>query len=104
MDSRAIGAQGRTMGQPLMLIRLDHHPEDRGLQAFPRDRLRMSSCQMGHMEQEKGAVPEGSVERPSMLVVLRRLVGTVCCGLQVPARRKAFGLRLGDELADDLGS
>jgi hypothetical protein len=32
---RAIGAQGRTMGRPPILIRLDHHPEDVGLQAVP---------------------------------------------------------------------
>jgi hypothetical protein len=35
---RAISEQGRTMGRPPILIRLDHYLEDADLQAFPLDR------------------------------------------------------------------
>jgi hypothetical protein len=102
MDSRAIGEQGRTMGQPLILIRLDHHPEGIGLHAFPLDRQRMCSFQIGNMEKEKGSVTEGSFDMPYVPVVLRGLVCTVFRGPHVPALRKIFGFRLGEELADEL--
>jgi hypothetical protein len=34
---RAIGEQGRTMGRPPILIRLNHHPEDIGFHTVPLD-------------------------------------------------------------------
>jgi hypothetical protein len=91
------------MGQPLILIRLDHHPEGRGLHAFPRDRQRMGSFQRGKMEQAKGSATEGSVEMPYVPVVLRGLGCTVFRGPHVPALREIFSVRLGEELADERG-
>ena len=91
------------MGQPLILIWLDHHPEDRGLHAFSLDRQRMCSCQTENMEKEKGSVTEGSIDMSDVPVVLHGWVCTVFRGLHVPALWKIFGCRLGEKLPDALG-
>jgi hypothetical protein len=53
------------------------------------------------MEHKKGWVTEGSFSMPSMPVVLLGCVCTAFRCLHVPALRKIFRARLGEELADD---